>query len=159
MTSINLIPNTGGCSCTSSLGCGHVPHAAPQSCTAKESRRTRARVTTLGSRRDHQPSKGTVLTTDAPPSSPALDGIASLDVLVHRCCHHGQNHCRSHTSATPMRVSLQRTTHALPAPALHLLNAFINRLLWHWSVGPTGYGPSTANANGGHSKVRFGLVA
>ena len=123
-----FIPNTGGRPCTSPLGCsldpsGLDPHAAPQPCTTKDSRRTRARATahTLDSVRDHQPSTGTVLTTDAPPSSPALEGIASLDVLVHRCCHHGQNHCRSHTSATPCAYSLQRTTHALPASALHVL--------------------------------------
>ena len=104
--SINLIPNTGGCPCTLPLGCGHDPHAAPPPCTAKDSRRTRARATanTLDSVRDHLPFKGTVRMTDAPPSSPALEGIAPLDVVVHRCCHCGRNHCRCHTSATPMRV-------------------------------------------------------
>jgi hypothetical protein len=37
-------------------------------------------------------------------SSPALEGIASLDVVVHCCCHCGRNHCRCHMSATRMRV-------------------------------------------------------
>ena len=150
MISINLIPNTGGRPCTSPLGCGHDPHAAPQPCTTKDSRRTRARATanTLDSVRDHQPSKGMVLMTDAPPSSPALEGIASLDAVVHRCCHKGQNQCRCHTSATvaatrarpPCAYSLQRTTHALPALALYFglligcsgIGLSVQQLVWIW---------------------------